>query len=116
MEMGQIPHQTFEPSKQIVNYEDQNMIIGVGNKYDNPLDLIHMPEYGNGQSLAGDSETQNGYEEAHLNNRFSTINKIESNGEFFPQNDYVNVHKSGGLSASTQPKSQQPMVPLDQLI
>lgn len=75
------------------------------NQFDNPLDLMHMPEFDNGQSLAGDSDNQDAYEEEHLNHRFSTINKIESKCEFFPQNDYVNVHKSGGLSASTQPKS-----------
>jgi hypothetical protein len=66
--------------------------------------MYHLPEYENGQSLAGDSETQNEFQDLNQGGRFSQINKIGSNGEFFPQNEYVNVHKSG-LSASTQPKS-----------
>ena len=48
----------------------------IENQFDNPLDLIHVPEFDNGQSLAGDSDTQNEYQDVHMNNGFSSINKI----------------------------------------
>lgn len=58
MEFGQITNQTFAPQIKNGNFDEPPMMI---EQYDNPLDMIHVPDFDNGQSLAGESDSQGVY-------------------------------------------------------